>query len=536
MLAPSRRCGKLTRKDELQPKIEVPAYLENLEGGSRRPNGTPVMRDHPNRMAVAVASPYARPRPSSETAAASRWSRHVTSAEAVAEAVPRASETKETVKAAQSPLPLPAAIFLVALQIPWIFSVGDLRLAPYRLVLLIMLPICFFQWLMGKAGRIRLTDVALLLFCGWCALAMAVVHGFETTIEPAGMLFIETMGGYLLARCYVRREEHFLQIAKLLFAIAAILLPFALYETSTGNNLTLGLFSMVLPTYVDVDMPLRWGLDRVQGNNIHPIHFGVAVASTLTLTHLVLGYGRSTYERCLRSGVVFITAFLALSSGPITSMVGQFVLLGWNRALRSFPRKWTIMALGGLGMVIFVELFANRSLPVILIGYFAFDEASAYIRTLTWQYGTQSILNHPLWGVGFGPWDKPTWLTPSIDMHWIIDSVRHGMPAGFFILLAFFSAVFAIGRVPISDERIATYRLAYVVTMASFFMTGWAVYLWETSYSFFTFMLGSGFWLLETKAQSHRADGKAVPSGRTPKPKTGADAPRRPQRGLPAEP
>src|SRR5690606_19032931 len=144
-------------------------------------------------------------------------------------------------------LPWPALALLVALQLPWIFSIGDLRLTPYRLVLLLVLPICLKRWVSGQAGRIYLTDIALLLFCGWCAIATAVMHGVSEAIEPAGILFIETMGGFLVARCYIRDEDSFYMMAKVLFVISMILLPFALHETLTGGKILLNTFRMVMP-------------------------------------------------------------------------------------------------------------------------------------------------------------------------------------------------------------------------------------------------------------------------------------------------
>jgi hypothetical protein len=427
--------------------------------------------------------------------------------------IPANSNSPSADTVTKKSLAFPVLALLIALQVPWIFSFGDLRLTPYRLVLVLVLPLCLIRLVSGKAGRIFLTDIALFLFCAWCALAMVMIHGTAEAIEPAGILFIETMGGYLVARCYIRDEHSFYMVAKVLFIICLVLLPFALHETLTGQKVLLHAFRSVLPTYDDVGMPERWGLDRAQGTYIHPIHFGVNVGSTLTLTFMVLCYGKSGFIRFFKSGIVFFTSFLSLSSGPLTSMIGQIALLSWDRMLRGFPMKWSILGMGGFAVFVFVEIFANRSLAVILIGYFAFDEFSAYIRTLTWQYGTQSIWNHPVWGVGFGAWQKPEWLTSSIDMHWIIDSVRHGIPAGIFKFLAFFSAVIAIGRAQINDEKLKTYRSAYVITMSSFFMTGWAVYFWESSYVLYIFMLGSGFWLVkdeggdsETPAKPARKD------------------------------
>ncbi|MBE7184179.1 MAG: O-antigen ligase domain-containing protein [Methylobacterium mesophilicum] len=399
--------------------------------------------------------------------------------------------------AAKSRLPLPILLFLISLQLPWTFNIGSFGLAPYRLVLLVMLPVCFFRWLSGKAGPMRVADLTLLAFCTWCSMALFAVYGTDDAIQPSGMVFIETMGGYLLGRCYVRSADDFRAVVRFLFTLTILILPFALVETLTGRNLLLELLGRILPAYQPADMPSRWGLARVQANALHPIHFGVMIGCTFALTHLVLGFGETSFKRNVRSATVVFVAFLSLSSGPLTGVFGQAFLLGWGRALRAFPMRWGLLIGGIAGLFVLTGLFANRSLPVILIGYFAFDEWSAYIRTLTWEYGIQSILNHPLWGVGFGDWDHPTWLTSSVDMHWLVDSIRHGILASPLLLLSLFSAVLAAGRASGLDERLSAYRSAYVIAMMGFFMAGWAVYLWGTVYALFVFLMGSGLWLAE---------------------------------------
>jgi len=393
-------------------------------------------------------------------------------------------------------LPLPVFLLLISIQLPWLISIGPLRFTPYRLVLIALLPLLLLRWSKGAAGAIQVTDIALLLLCGWCAFAMCVIHGVGPSVEPAGVYFIETMGGFLVARCYIRDQESFYLMSRMLFIITAVLLPFALHESVTGRRFVAEVFEMVFPTYPGVEMQ-RWGLTRAQVNYIHPIHFGVSIGCTLTLIWLVVGYGRPLFSRLAKAGVVFSTSFLALSSGPLTSVIAQIGLMCWGRVMQRIPMKWTLMGVGGIIFVALVELFANRSLAVILIGMFAFDEFSAYIRTLTWEYGTRSIMNHPLFGVGFNMWDKPDWLTASIDMHWILDAVRHGIPAGILTFTAFFSAVIAIGRARISDPKHIAYRAAYMFTMAGFFMTGWAVYFWESTFVLFMFLLASGFWILD---------------------------------------
>ena len=142
-------------------------------------------------------------------------------------------------------------VFLVSLGVPWILTVGPLSLPSPRLILLAMVLPCLAQWMTGRAGRIRAADIAILLFCLWCALSLVMVHGAAFAVQPAGMLFVETMGAYLLSRCYIRSADDFLNMARVLFRIVAFLFPFALIEALTGRNVLLELFTVILPSYPD---------------------------------------------------------------------------------------------------------------------------------------------------------------------------------------------------------------------------------------------------------------------------------------------
>jgi hypothetical protein len=414
-------------------------------------------------------------------------------------------------------LPVPVIAFLISLQLPWVISLGSVGIFPYRIVLLAVLPICITRWISGKAGPIRLSDIAFILFCIWCTISLMVVHGIGYALQPAGAIWVETLGAYFLGRCYVRDEHVFRGIVAALFLCVVVVLPFALFETLTGRDILLDAFGTIFPTYQEANMPPRWGLERVQANVLHPILFGVVVGSILSMTHLVLGYGQRPVRRWLKSGIVLFTAFLSLSAGPLTAAVAQIGLLSWNWLMRDFRKKWILLIGTFFAATAFISLFATRSPAAILIGYFAFDESSAYIRLLTWEYGTRSILDHPLFGTGLGDWDRPSWLTPSIDMYWIVDSVRHGLPAGFFLMLAFVSMVLQVSLKKGLDDRMNAYRCGYVIGMAGFFFAGWAVYLWGTAYVLFLFLLGNGAWILD--------HAEAVPRNRRALPRqTGAEA------------
>jgi len=402
--------------------------------------------------------------------------------------------------AASGSLKWPVFLFLISLAIPWIIAIGPLRLSAYRLVLIAMIVPCLAMWMSGKAGRIRLPDIALVVYCLWCFISIVTVHGTAFALEPAGIIFIETMGAYLLARCLIRSADDFHAMVLLLYRMVLVLAPFAIIEAYTGRNVLLQIFSTVAPTSPDIYMDPRWGLRRVHAVFEHPILFGVIASSVFALTHLVLGYGRSLPRRWFATGIVAFTAFMSLSAGPITALTAQGLLLGWNWILRNVRQRWKILT--GFFALAFVaaELLTNRSLPVIFISHFAFDEESAFVRIAIWRYGSESVMNHPLFGIGFNEWARPPWMTSSIDMFWIIDAIRHGLVAELAIMGAFFGVFLGVAFKQGLDERTSAYRTGFLIALTGFFLVGWTVYFWNAAYVLFIFLIGSGVWILDIDA------------------------------------
>jgi hypothetical protein len=415
-------------------------------------------------------------------------------------------------------LALPVALFLLALISPFLLEVGGARLSAYRIVLLVMTPVLMYFWMVGRAGRIRLADVAVLLLCLWVALSFTVVHGPGVGIEAGGIFFVETMGAYLLARVFIRSMAAFRAMAKLLFWMAMVFLPFAVIEATTGKNILLDFASSIWDTHIRIRKEPRLGLDRVQATFEHPILFGVFCGNVIGLTHIVLGYGQSFLRRSSRTALVFLTAAFSLSAGPLTGMVAQFNLIVWNTIFAGLKSRWIALAgLGAAGLV-FIEIAATRSAPVIFINLFAFNEHSAYMRVHIWNFGTASILNHPVFGIGFGEWERPSWMSASIDMFWIVHGVRHGIPAMAMTLLAFFAIYLPLAfRRNLGSFR-HDCRLGLLFSLTGFFLMGWTVHYWNAVYALFLFMLGSGVWLLdeETADDPDMAEAEAPPSpGRT---------------------
>ncbi|ESR23039.1 O-antigen ligase family protein [Lutibaculum baratangense] len=394
--------------------------------------------------------------------------------------------------------PLPLTIFVVSLLLPWQISLGPLSLSPTRIVLLILVVPCVGIWLSGRAGRLRLTDVLLVLFWLWCSISLVAVHGLGFAIQPSGILFIETMGAYLVARCFIRDLDGFRAALRLLFLAIAALLPFAVLEAVTGRNILLEALGMLLPTYADAGEEARFGLRRAQTVFEHPILYGAFPGSILALVHLVLGHRRPVVVRWSRSLVVGAAAVVSLSSGPLLAVVIQVALMSWERILRAIALRWKLLIALLVLTYVPLELVSNRSVPELYISYFTFSQHTSWYRILIWQYGIASVLAHPLFGIGFHEWARASFMTSSIDAFWLVPAVRHGAPAAL-LLLGALASTFLLCRRPMESDALRAARLGFVIVMTSFFVVGCTVHFWATSYMFFTFLLGSGIWLFDAR-------------------------------------
>lgn len=390
-------------------------------------------------------------------------------------------------------------LFLAGLIIPLFVYAGPLRLSVYRLALIVAFFPALFFWLSGRAGRIRFPDICVVIICLWSSLSMAVRDGgLGASFEAIGILWVETLGAYLLGRCYIRTPEAFYAVTRLLFGFALVLLPFALYELYAGPSLILDLFQKIGPAYGENPNPGRLGLERVQGPFTHPIHFGVFFGGLIGLFYYVLGYGRTWFHRAGTSMLAIFLCFTSLSSGPLVAAMAQFIFMTWDGLMKSVRSHWYIFV--GLALLAFVvvDLISNRTPFHVIISYLAFSEHTAYNRIHIWNFGTRSIFNNPVFGIGLtGNWARPSWMSDSADMFWIVPAMRHGIVVWIAYLVLFFSVFLGVVYRQGLGERTQWYRLGYICSMSGLFVVGWTVHFWDALFVFFLFLLASGMWILD---------------------------------------
>lgn len=390
------------------------------------------------------------------------------------------------------------ALFFFALGMPIIFYLGSVRLSPYRLVLIATFIPCLFAWLFGSVGRIRLPDIFILMAAIWGAIVLVHVHGVEAGLQPAGIFVIETLGSFLLARRYIRDVFAFQRMVRWLVVMVLVLLPFAVYENVTGSPILIQLFGQIFDVHAIAPKQPRLGLARAQAIFEHPILFGVVCSSAFALSYYVMG-ARTRLAGRFITGLVAITVFTSLSAGALLSVAVQSILIGWDKLTVRVVRRWVILGAITIAAYIVVETVSNRSAFEVFISYLTFNADQSYMRIHIWHYGTESVIRHPIFGIGLNEWERPEWLPGSIDNFWLNTAVTYGVTGLFFLGGAFFSVCFGLARLRNLSFQIAEFRKGLVISLCGIAVAICTVHLWNASYVLFIFLLGSGMWMFEVR-------------------------------------
>ncbi|WP_161495149.1 O-antigen ligase family protein [Bradyrhizobium canariense] len=390
-------------------------------------------------------------------------------------------------------------LLIFSLAMPFYFYVGPTRLSPYRLVLVATFIPCLIAWLSGSVGRVRRQDILMLLATTWSAAVLLGQHGIDKGLQSAGIFVIETFGPFLFARRYIRDVFAFQHMVRCLVLLIAVLLPFALYENFTGTPILIELFGKVFSVYPIGYYEPRWGLSRAQGPFEHQILFGVVCSSAFALSFLA--YGVPARMGRLGSGVVAMAVCSSLSSGAFLSVAVQVMLIVWDKITVSVTRRWTILASIIVSAYLVVSALSNRTPFEVFISYLTFNADTSYMRVLIWQYGTGSVMTHPMFGTALHPWERPEWMPGSIDNFWLVTAVRYGIPGFLFLAGGFLAVCFGLGRLKNLPFDVEQCRNGLIITLCGLAFAACTVHVWDAPYVLLMFLLGSGMWMFEHNNQ-----------------------------------
>lgn len=385
-------------------------------------------------------------------------------------------------------VPAPIVFMLVLLLVPSevSFNVGSVLLPVYRVGLLILAPFAAFRYFFGSAPKSRLADVGIVLSSIWVGVSLANHYELPLVIEPAGLWWVEALVPYLAARAWLINSR---RVTATLRLIAIIVLPLGLLGIAGSILHVDPIDSLILPMLgrSQAEYGHRLGMQRVSLMFLHPIHWGVFAAVAFTATTTLF---RGVLGRIVRCGACLFGVVSSLSSGALAALTVQIGLVGWNRIFANNRHRWWILF--GVLVLIYVaiDLVSTRSPMRVAFTYLTFSSHTAYWRMIIWEYGSAEVFRHPLFGIGFEEWERPSYMySGSMDNFWLVIAVRHGLPALLgFCLIALVPVIKGFRK--LAREGPTPTTEAYLFALTGLVVSACTVHYWLALLVFFTFFCG----------------------------------------------
>lgn len=414
-------------------------------------------------------------------------------------------------------VPIPIAVFFLAVMLPTAVSVnlGGLRLSAYRVVLIILFLPMLVQLVSGQKGRITLFDGLIMAHCAWAVLALIKWGGLGQGIESGGIYVVECAGAYMIGRLYIRSYEDFAALARAYIALVVAMLFFTIPEALTGIHILhdsiSGAFGGARAPFIEP----RMGIERTFGPFDHPILYGVFCASAFSLAYFVVAERKfSNLSGMAKVFGVGLATFMSASGGPYLVLMMQGFVALWERALSRVQGRWAALFSLMAMAYIAIDLFSTKTPFHVFVNNFTFSKQSAYNRILLFEYGSAEVARHPIFGIGLGDWQRPSWMSDSMDNFWLVTAVRYGLPAFFLLVGMLLGLVWAVGRRKGLPAEWRRARHAWAFTLFGISVAAATVHLWNALFVLFFFLIGSGAWLQD--ARPDRAPGRRPVATRHP--------------------
>jgi hypothetical protein len=349
---------------------------------------------------------------------------------------------------------LPLILLVYATLIPQEvrFSFADQTLYAPRVVEILLLPWLLHQIASGRFPFRRI-DWVFVIATAWMIFSFYVYYGSADSLQRSIPLALDTLVPYLVARQCIRGADdlrRLLVVAAPGFGVAGLLMAMeSLLHVMFVRPFFAKLFGQ-LSLYQDgvaigaanTKVLYRLGLLRVSGPFSHPILAGIYMASLLPL---YWWSGLRGWPRLVgvAAGACFV---FSVSSGAFLAVILGFGMAFYDRIqARVQFLNWT-QALVGLTVVMIFLQVASENGAISVLTRLTLDPATAGYRTLIWEYGMQSVGRHPWFGIGLDDYERISWMGTTVDAHWLLLAIRHGLFVPVLMLAAFMAAMIRLLR------------------------------------------------------------------------------------------
>lgn len=402
------------------------------------------------------------------------------------------------------PILLVIASFLAPTELS--LYLGGLRLPPHRVALIILLPFALLRMISRPDIKLRSFDYLFFAYNIW-TVGVFMNHADHEGLVFGGSLALESLGGYLVARAWIRDLDGFLAAFKVLMLAVLVAGLVALPEMLFGQHITHDLLQGVTGYTHPRAIENRLGLTRAYGTFDHPIHLGTFSASMLALAWYAQARERT---RNFRLAVIAMSTLTAMSSAPMLCIALQVGFLFWDQITRGMKSRigMTLSLLAGVYIV--ASLVMTRSPVMFIATGMTLDSWTGYYRTVIWEWGMVNIWNNPWTGIGLGEWERPWWMvSASVDAFWLLIAMRGGIPA--FLLLALPIILYCRAVVQRGsrheDRRVRRIALGWMMSLIALSLAACTVHYWNVLYAYFFFFVGLVGWIADpvrARAQARR--------------------------------
>lgn len=407
-------------------------------------------------------------------------------------------------------------LIIIALLTPLSFEVAGIRLTPSLLLMIALFPFLLQQFLAGVV-RWRTPDLLFSFYVFWQALTI-LMNNPERFVAFTGQQTLSTFAVYLAGRLLVLNRQDFISFVLFWAGASMLSVPFTLYEALRDDPVILRLISDYTPfnSFAFNNYEPRLGLFRAQFVFVHPIHYGLMGALILMPFWHGLAARLPAARRAWGTVLIFAATFLSVSSGAVLSVVLQAGTFLMHRAAARVGPPWRVLLISGGVIYALLELLSNKSAFAAVSGRLAFNSGTAYYRTLIWEYGGAQVLRTPIFGNGYNYWPRPHWMLASVDNHWLLMAMVHGLPALILLVAALLYAFFAVNKPALlGDHELDRMRLSWTLALIGLCMSASTVALWGEIQMFFMLLFGAGFWLADTGPTA--ASEEAEPAAQAPR-------------------
>ncbi len=382
-------------------------------------------------------------------------------------------------------IPLLVVFYSVFLLPPEVeFSVFGVNFPSYRIALLVVSVPVLWSSIRGRIATIHFMDVAILIIGFWTMLSFTLNYGLGVGLVRGAGITIDTVLPYFVARNCIKSLDdlrYFLILALPAIALAGIAL---VAESLSGQLIVRPAFASIFgnmsafaggETTGSLTLEAEYrlgGLLRAYGPFPHPILAGI-----MMIGFLPLYYFSGLRSWPLIGGILFtLSGFFGLSSSAFLALILAFGAVGIYHVKAYIPKIswWSINSLLLLLVVTLHMVSKNGIIPII--SRLTLTPHTAEYRLNIWAWGSLSVEKNPWFGIGYRQWERFSWMGESVDAHFLLLAMRHGLIVPVIMLAAIFYGMIRLGlTTPYLSPKDRAFVIGINICMLIFVIVGQTV-------------------------------------------------------------